>query len=153
MLSGIMDDYPLTYQAQLCQAFGANCSTIAYGGKGMFKNCCDHGTTMPEFFQQRLTSEPARNYSFAADGFVPDAVVIALGTNDFSHCRQAPCTAEFLAGFVQTYIQFMANVTRWYKKPDIVFFLRCRPNHDQLRQQHAPSCDQGGRTRHQSHVR
>jgi hypothetical protein len=73
-ISGIMDDYPQTYQAQLCQAFGANCSTIAYGGKGMYKNCCDEGTTMPEFFQQRLTSEPARNYSFGADGFVPDAV-------------------------------------------------------------------------------
>ena len=64
-ISGIMDDYPLTYQAQLCQvltyslrshisiqadsvrwqAFGANCSTIAYGGKGMYKNCCDNGRT------------------------------------------------------------------------------------------------------------
>jgi len=35
-ISSIMNDYPLTYQAQLCQAFGANCSTIAYGGKGMY---------------------------------------------------------------------------------------------------------------------
>ncbi len=44
--------------AQLCQAFGANCSTIAWGGKGMYTNCCDKGTTMPQYFQQRLAFEP-----------------------------------------------------------------------------------------------
>ena len=64
-----------------------------------------------------------------------------------------PCTSDFLAGFVQTYltpanvskqipqnnlpriftlyytsisrvryVEFMVNVTRWYKKPDIEFF-------------------------------
>jgi lysophospholipase L1-like esterase len=128
-ISGIMDDYPLTYQAQLCQAFGANCSTIAYGGKGMFKNCCDEGTTMPEYFQQRLTSEPLSDYryAFGADGFVPDAVVIALGTNDFAHCRTKPCTADFLAGYVKTYVQFMQNVTRWYGKPEIEFFCGIGP--------------------------
>jgi lysophospholipase L1-like esterase len=126
-ISGIMDDYPLTYQAQLCQAFGANCSTIAYGGKGMYRNCCDKGTTMPEYFQQRLTAEPARDYSFGADGFVPDVVVIALGTNDFSHCRSAPCTAEFLAGYTKTYTDFMVNVTRWYGKKDIEFFCGVGP--------------------------
>lgn len=126
-ISGIMDDYPLTYQAQLCQAFGANCSTIAYGGKGMYKNCCDDGTTMPEYFQQRLTSEPLRNYCFGADGFVPDAVVIALGTNDFAHCRDTPCTDDFMDGYVKTYVQFMRNVTRWYDKPDIEFFCGIGP--------------------------
>ena len=82
---------------------------------------------MPEYFQQRLTSEPWRNYSFGADGFVPDAVVIALGTNDFAHCRTTPCTANFSAGFVQTYIDFMVNVTRWYNKPDIEFFCGVGP--------------------------
>eukprot|EP01052_Picozoa_sp_SAG31_P031380 SAG31_NODE_3317_length_4424_cov_3.662197_5_plen_557_part_00 len=126
-ISGIMDDYPLTYQAQLCQAFGANCSTIAYGGKGMYKNCCDEGTTMPEYFQQRLTSEPLRDYAFGSDGFVPDAVVIALGTNDFAHCRDKPCTSEFLAGYVKTYVQFMQNITRWYGNPEIEFFCGIGP--------------------------
>ena len=32
---GLFSDYPLSYMALLCQAFGANCSTIAWGGKGM----------------------------------------------------------------------------------------------------------------------
>lgn len=60
--SGLYSDYPLSYMAQLCQAFGANCSTIAWGGKGMFKNCCDQSTTMPEYFQQRLAFENGHSF-------------------------------------------------------------------------------------------
>ena len=82
---------------------------------------------MPDYFQQRLTSETEKNYTFGADGFVPDAVVIALGTNDFSHCRETPCTEAFLAGFVQAYVDFMVNVTRWYQKHSIQFFCGVGP--------------------------
>ena len=48
------------------------------------KNCCDDGTTMPEYFQQRLAYESAETfqpYTFASSGFAPDAIVINLGTS------------------------------------------------------------------------
>lgn len=123
--AGLYSDYPLSYMAQLCLAFGANCSTIAWGGKGMYENCCDKGTTMPEYYQQRLAFEGAEAfhpYTFSASGFVPDAVVINLGTNDYSHCRKRPggeCEPGFAAAFTRTYVDFMRNTTRWYQKQDV----------------------------------
>ena len=116
---GLFSDYPLSYMAQLCHAFQANCSTIAWGGKGMYKNCCDSRTTMPEYFQQRLAFENGKTfhgYNFAASGFAPDAIVINLGTNDFAHCRTKPCEPGFAQAFTKTYVQFMQNATEWYQK-------------------------------------
>lgn len=128
---GLYSDYALSYSNQLCQAFGANCSTIAWGGKGMYKNCCDHSTTMPEYYLQTLANQPGIKaqapYNFAASGYAPDVVVIALGTNDFSHCRSSPCEPGFADSFTKTYVDFMVNVTKWYGKPDIEFFCGVGP--------------------------
>lgn len=49
--TGLQGDYTLTYQAQLCRNItGSNCTTIAVGGKGVYKNCCDsNGPTIPVY--------------------------------------------------------------------------------------------------------
>jgi len=88
---------------------------------------------MPEYFQQRLAYESAETfqpYTFASSGFAPDAIVINLGTNDYSHCRQMPggeCEPGFAQAFTKTYVDFMRNATRWYDKPDIHFFCGVGP--------------------------
>ena len=64
-------------------------------------------------------------YNFAASGFAPDAIVINLGTNDYSHCRSlegGECEAGFAEDFTRTYVEFMKNATKWYQKSDIQFF-------------------------------
>eukprot|EP00756_Hemistasia_phaeocysticola_P062287 Hpha_TRINITY_DN5719_c0_g1::TRINITY_DN5719_c0_g1_i1::g.147600::m.147600 len=132
---GLFSDYPQSYSGLLCEALDANCSTIAWGGKGLYVNCCDKGATLPDYFQMRLALQgnaPANRYSFNLSGFAPDAVVVNLGTNDFSGCSHfSPdgdgCGPKFQAAFVQTYVAFMHNVTRWYGKPDIHFFAGVGP--------------------------
>ena len=74
---------------------------------------------MPEYFQQRLAYESAETfqpYTFASSGFAPDALVLHLGTNDYSHCRKMPggeCEAGVAQAFTKTYVDFMHNATRW----------------------------------------
>ena len=51
---------------------------------------------------------PPPDYDFAATGFVPAGVVVALGTNDYSKGPNATFDAEFTAG----YVAFMTNVVR-----------------------------------------
>ena len=42
--TGLQGDYSLTYQATLCRNISnSNCTTVAVGGKGMYRNCCDPG--------------------------------------------------------------------------------------------------------------
>lgn len=76
---GLQSDYSASYSGLLCNFFGANCSTIAVGGKGLIRNCCDHGTTMPEYYMRTTYGSKTSDYDFAASGFVPDGVVINLG--------------------------------------------------------------------------
>ena len=78
--SGLYSDYSLSYMAQLCRAFDAQCTTVAVGGKGMLMNCCDKGATMPDYFSMEQKSDGKPTYNFpVADA--PDAVIINLGTN------------------------------------------------------------------------
>jgi hypothetical protein len=97
----------------------------------MYVNCCDNGTKMPEFFQM-ATQNGKQPYDFAASGFVPDALVINLGDNDYAGCSKfSPfkdkCGAEFGAAFTATYVEFMKNVAKWYNKPDMQFFCGVGP--------------------------
>lgn len=65
------------YSQQICDAFAANCTFIAWSGKGMYENCCDNGETMPSYYlQTRGGSAYATDWDFSR--FVPDALVINL---------------------------------------------------------------------------
>jgi hypothetical protein len=49
---GFESDYSSSWAGILCGFFGASCSTIAIGGKGLVKNCCgDTGQTVPDYYQ------------------------------------------------------------------------------------------------------
>ena len=68
-----------TYNRQLCDAFDAECSVVAWSGKGMYANCCDNGETMPSYYlQTRGGNAYATDWDFTR--FVPDAMIINLGT-------------------------------------------------------------------------
>ena len=41
-----------TYDRMICDWFQANCSIVAWSGKGMYENCCDSGETMPSYYLQ-----------------------------------------------------------------------------------------------------
>ena len=126
---GLYSDYSLSYMAQLCRAFDARCTTVAVGGKGMLMNCCDTGPTMPDYFGMTQKSDDKPTYSFPP-GDAPDAVVINLGTNDWSGCQkfsEDKCGPKFQSAFAEQYTSFMRNITRWWPQTPIKFFAGVGP--------------------------
>lgn len=116
----ITNDNSRTYGAYLCANFSANCSIIAWSGKGMYENCCDDGERMPQYFLQTLGGEDySQDWDF--NRFIPQAMVINLGTNDFGHNHDNGPAWE--AAFIDTYVQFLVNVTTMYYKsaPPTIF--------------------------------
>ena len=96
------DDHFGSYGSILCASFGADCQTLAISGKGIYQNCCDENATMTELYRRTVVSVP-EYYDNAL--FVPDAVILALGTNDQGH-NTGPA---WVAGFVETYADFLVN--------------------------------------------
>jgi hypothetical protein len=67
-----------TYDHMICEYFQANCSVVAWSGKGMYQNCCDNGETMPSYYLQTFGGRPySTDWDFSS--FVPDAMLINLG--------------------------------------------------------------------------
>ena len=67
---------------------------------------------------------PPQDWDFGASGFVPDGVVINLGTNDYSGGGGGPA---FDAQFTAAYVAFMRNITHWYGSDTIAFFAAVGP--------------------------
>ena len=109
------NDHSRSYGFLLCEAFEANCSTVAVSSKGLMRNCCDSlPVTVPVFAQRTFMQDAASAFDYASEP-PPDAVLINLGTND------GDGDAAWEAAFVATYVAFMRNITRWTAKSDIVF--------------------------------
>jgi len=110
---GLYADLSSSWAGILCAFFGASCSTVAVGGKGLVKNCCDTGgPTVPDFYTQTKKNDPTGSFNFS--DAPPDGVLVYLGTNDYSHGGSPALDLAFTAGF----LQFMKNVTqRYYGTP------------------------------------
>ena len=79
--SGIAGTGTSNYICRIAEHFNADLALLAWSGKGMFRNCCDPGEKMPAYWQQTLGGS---NHTAEWDHlrFVPDVMVINLGTND-----------------------------------------------------------------------
>jgi hypothetical protein len=67
---------------------------------------------MPDFYQRYRMSDPSPSFPF--NDTQPDAVVVYLGTNDYSQ----GASPQLDAAFADTFVGFMENVTqRWYGSP------------------------------------
>lgn len=126
---GLQCDYSVSWAGLLCANFSANCSTIAVGGKGLVRNCCDNSKKMPDYFQQTEYSSAGPDYTYAATGYKPNAIVIALGTNDYS--GSPPPNIDTL--FIQGYVNFIQNITKAYGgsgSTNITYFCTVGPMSD-----------------------
>jgi hypothetical protein len=111
-----------TYNHHICEHFGALCSVVAWSGKGMYENCCDQGERMPSYYLQTRGGTPySADWDFSS--FVPDAILINLGTNDFGH-DSGPA---WEANFTSTYVAFVLNATRRYGRPTMPVFVAQGP--------------------------
>ena len=107
---GLYADYSSSWAGILCSFFGAKCSTVAVGGKGLVKNCCDSGTVIPQFYTQEKKNDADGSFDFKEDTTPPQGVLVYLGTNDYSRGGSPALDTLFTAGF----LALMNNVTRSY---------------------------------------
>jgi lysophospholipase L1-like esterase len=86
-----------TYGAIAARELGAELSTIAWSGKGVIFNYGDDkDEPLPTLFERTIPSESGSSWSFA---WQPDAVLINLGTNDFS-TDDDPTESQFVGAYV-----------------------------------------------------
>eukprot|EP01126_Amoeba_proteus_P010696 TRINITY_DN141_c0_g2_i2.p1 TRINITY_DN141_c0_g2~~TRINITY_DN141_c0_g2_i2.p1 ORF type:complete len:256 (-),score=28.24 TRINITY_DN141_c0_g2_i2:118-885(-) len=108
---------PYTYNWKLAEYFNADLIPIAWSGKGMYENCCDDGKTMPSLYLQTLGGGDSPDWDFSR--YVPDMMLINLGTNDFSHDSGPSWEAKFIG----TYVEFVKNATTRYKNEKLPIFV------------------------------
>ncbi|KAG2386385.1 hypothetical protein C9374_002831 [Naegleria lovaniensis] len=82
-----------------------------WSGKGVVRNYADKNTTskdpFPVYYPRTLANNPNVNWDFKTSNFIPDIVVITLGTNDFS-TPPRPSYEEFSTGY-QHFIDFIMS--------------------------------------------
>ncbi len=79
---------PLAFGALAARDLGALHTSIAVSGKGVYRNFGGETTeTMPALYPRALANDETSTWDHS---FVPDVVVVALGTNDFSGGKGDP---------------------------------------------------------------
>jgi carbohydrate esterase-like protein/GDSL-like lipase/acylhydrolase family protein len=109
--SGDTESAYTTYAAIAARNVGAAAHIVAYSGKGVFQNYGGNQVElMPELWLRTLTNSAAPAWDFTS--FVPEAVVVNLGTNDFS-------TAIQENDFVSAYVAFLGAIRGNYPSATI----------------------------------
>lgn len=94
------ENHYLTYGAIAARALGADLVTIAWSGKGVVCNYGDAADSckdpLPTYYDRALPDRSNSVWDFSK--FQPDAVVVNLGTNDFS-TQQDPSQSEFESAY------------------------------------------------------
>jgi lysophospholipase L1-like esterase len=102
------------YGALAARELGAQYLAVAYSGRGISRNFAGSaGQLLPEMYLSSVPEEPAASV-WRPLQYVPDAVIVNLGTNDFSTPgvdRQA---------FVQKYTQFLTSLRGYYPRAALV---------------------------------
>lgn len=110
--AGTENNY-LTYGSITAREIHAEYRAVAYSGRGVYQNY-DQSTagTLPEIYDLVNPFEPESLYDFSA--WIPDIIVVNLGTNDFAH--ELPDSA----GFVNAYSQFLGQIKSRYPQSKII---------------------------------
>ncbi|KAJ5110314.1 SGNH hydrolase-type esterase domain-containing protein [Penicillium argentinense] len=125
--SAILEDNPKTYGALAANAVDADYSVVAWSGKGLVRNYYrstppDQSPTMPVIYTRYGANDTDGSFTFP-QSWVPDAVVINLGTNDFGYVgvRETVAPADLTAALVE-----LMEKIHWHY-PSAKFFLVSSP--------------------------
>lgn len=124
--SAVLQNNPKTYGALAATALDADYSVVAWSGKGLVRNYAsnppDPLPPMPVVYTRYGGNDADDSFTFP-QSWVPDAVVINLGTNDFSYVgvRDPIDPADLTSALVD----LMSNVHSHY--PAASFFLVTSP--------------------------
>lgn len=114
------------WETYAARSLRANATTIAWSGKGLIYNSgCHAGPTLPILYNRTFaTQSEGEPWDFTRTSR-PDAVLIYLGTNDFS------CSSTTPAAFTGALVSFMINITALYSASpgpvNTTFFLAIGP--------------------------
>lgn len=128
-------DNPKTYGAVAAKALGAEYSAIAWSGKGLVRNIAtgspDTSPLIPELYSRYSANDASIKYPFPSS-WKPSAVVINLGTNDWSYLGYSSTGQSYTAREVINPSTFTAGLVSFVKSirnhyPDAHFFLLNSP--------------------------
>ncbi|WP_437542600.1 SGNH/GDSL hydrolase family protein [Sorangium sp. So ce367] len=112
----------LAYSALTGRLVGADTTIVAWSGRGVYRNYDGEvAPTMPEIYGRTIADEEQPAWDFSS--WVPQVVVINLGTNDFS--INVPGDAQFRAPFTNAYAGLVETVRTNY--PDAFIFCTIGP--------------------------
>jgi len=114
----------VTYGAKIAAHFGAEFNLECWSGKGVVRNYGDSKVEsvdpFPIYFNRTMATSSNIIWDFSK--WVPSAVVVNLGTNDYSTNPYPPDTL-----FISKYNNFLATIRSKYGKPSLPIFLACGP--------------------------
>lgn len=109
----------VAYGPLTARALGADVHVVAWSGKGLYQNLDGTTTeTMPVLWQRTLPTDPSSTWDPST--WVPDAVVVNLGTNDYGAPGGDPTTS-----FTSAYVAFVTQLRAAY--PSAHLFLCVGP--------------------------
>ncbi|KAF5666498.1 lipase acylhydrolase [Fusarium circinatum] len=118
----VLQDNGKTYGAVAARGLKADYSVVAWSGKGLTRNYAqnppDTSPTMPVLYTRYGANDADNSYTFPSS-WVPDAVVINLGTNDFSYLnvRQPVNPADL----TQALVKLVKSIQPHYPKAQFFF--------------------------------
>jgi hypothetical protein len=101
-----MSNGRLTFGKVVARHFNAQCYLVSYGGRGLIRDWQGIRAiqSAPQFYELALPDDPKSTWD--PKKYVPDAIGICLGQNDFS--SGIPDQQEF----VRAYVQFVEKILR-----------------------------------------
>lgn len=128
--SASTEDVSHSYAELIARELDADIHIVAWSGKGMVRNYGypneSSPESMPTYFNKTLANSDAPSTTWNFTSWIPSAVVINLGTNDFS---TGPVPSQEL--FESTYVSFISEIRSVYQQaqggvgPEL--FLVCGP--------------------------
>lgn len=110
----------LSYANILARAFDADVNIVAHSGRGVVRNYNDKNmvstsdATVPKLFKRTIDADSTSEWDFKR--YTPDAVVVNLGTNDYSTHPH-----PFKAIFVDGYLKLIAQIREAYGSQTQIF--------------------------------
>ena len=121
----------LTYGAELARNLNAEFHITAAGGRGIMENYeCGSSDTLPAGYDH-VNQRDLNSALWDHNKYVPDAIIINLGTNDFGpdQCNKPPispeCDPTKFQRLITTFEEFVTKLRGYY--PDAHIFLTSSP--------------------------